>query len=68
MSNPLGLCRYLIRTNSKNPKLKLRFRIDTNFKLVKRMCKYNTYIVKNPERNFHKYCYVMDYYNDERVF
>lgn len=48
--------------------MKLRFRIDTNFKLVKRMCKYNTCIVKNPERNIHKYYYVMDYYqNDERI-
>lgn len=68
MSSPLGLCRYLTRSDSKNPKMKLRFRIDTSFKLVKRMCKYNTHIVKNPERNIRKYCYVMDYYqNDERI-
>ena len=63
MSNTLGLCRCFIRTTSK-----LRFRMDTSFKLVKRMCKYNTCIAKSPERNIHKYCFVVDYRNDKRVF
>ena len=52
MCNVLGYSRNLFKEHKvgSNNHVKLRFTIDTNFKLVKRMCKYNTYInlIKNP--------------------